>query len=106
AAAARNEAGHLDVSRGGEENAGKHLDRRRLAGAIRANAADHLPGVDAKGDAVDRADLAVFAGEQVAERAKQAPAVAGDPEDLDQVADLDERGHVSVSNACIMPHPK
>src|SRR5690606_29819765 len=39
-----------------------HLDRRRLAGAVGADDADDLPGVDFEADAVDGEDVAVALG--------------------------------------------
>ena len=50
---------------------GQHLDRRRLAGAVRAEVAEQLAALDAEGDAVDRVDdtpLAPEAGRAGARR--------------------------------------
>ncbi len=49
---------HARLARRRIEQAGEHLQRRRLAGTVRAEEADHLARPDVERDAVDRAHLA------------------------------------------------
>ena len=44
-------------ARGGGDQGGEHAHGRRLAGAVRAEEAEHLAGADAEGDVVDREPL-------------------------------------------------
>ncbi len=45
------------------EEAGDHFHRRRFAGAVRAEEAEHLPGFHLEGDAVDGGEVAVALGQ-------------------------------------------
>src|SRR6202021_1845041 len=51
------------------EEAGEHLEDRRLPRAVRAEEADQLPLLDAEGDAVGGAGLLVPPGKEAAQRA-------------------------------------
>ena len=75
----RLEAGDPNVPVRRDEDARQHLDRRRLAGAVRAEVAEQLAALDAERDLVHRLDDAPLAAE---------PAVADD-EPLRQALDLD-----------------
>src|SRR5207245_10252565 len=57
------EAEDLERTRGGRREAGDHLDRRRLAGAVRADKAERLAGRDGKGQAIDHPARPVDLGE-------------------------------------------
>src|SRR5690606_22479114 len=72
AAAPRVESRDLGAAAGGVEEPGQDLDRRRLAGAVRAEEAHDLAGLDAERDVLDRAHLAVA-------RPKDRPQGAGEP---------------------------
>ncbi len=65
----------------GHEHAGEHLQRGRLAGAVRAEVAEHLAALDPQVDAVD--------GGHRLPLAAQAAGLAGDGELLAQPARLD-----------------
>jgi len=54
------------------QDARQHLDRRRLAGAVRADVANHLAGVERERHAIDRAYIAVLTGQQCLQRAQAA----------------------------------
>ena len=47
--------GDPEVARGRHQDAGEHLDRRRLPGAVRPDVADHLAGLDRERQVLDRA---------------------------------------------------
>ena len=70
----RHEAVHDEAAGGGDEDAGQHLDRGRLAGAVGPEVRDRLAGLDAEVDVVDGQLVLVGAGEEVLERADQARA--------------------------------
>ena len=65
------EPGDPHLAGGRHEDAGEHLDRRGLAGAVRADVADQLAGLEREGHAVDRDPLLVFAREEGAQRAER-----------------------------------
>ena len=77
-------AGHV-------EETGQHLEGRRLAGAVRAEEADDLAGLDLERDAVDSANLAHLAAHETLRRRLQALVALGDLEDLQQAVDVDRR---------------
>ena len=52
------EAGHARASGGRRDRRGEHPDRRRLAGAVGAEQAEHLAGADLEVDALDGLDAA------------------------------------------------
>ena len=69
-------AGHAGRARGGLDQRAQHVDRGGLAGAVGAEEAEHFAGGHLELDAADRLDLIVV---------------------LDQAADLDRSGPISVS---------
>ena len=77
--ARRLEPCHRDSTGRGHEDAGQHLDRGRLAGAIRAEVAEQLAALDAERDVLDRID----------DNALAAEAPAAHDELLREVLDLD-----------------
>jgi hypothetical protein len=54
----RHEAEHARGARRRVQDAGQHLDRRRLAGAVRADVGEPLAGLDLERDAPDRVHVA------------------------------------------------
>src|SRR5262245_34741497 len=84
------EAEHLRRARGWVQNAGQHLDRGRLAGAVRPDECDRLALGNAQADAVDRDD-----------RAACAPAAPARPqlEDFAQVVEFDTVAHRTSNNS-------
>ena len=72
------------------QQARQHLQRGRLAGAVRAEEADHLPGADVEGNRVDRADLAPPAVDDAAQSRGETALALGDFEDPRQVGDVND----------------
>jgi hypothetical protein len=66
---------------------GEHLQRGGLARAVRPEESDDLTGRDVERDAVDRAHLAVPAGEQTAQGGPQARLTLRNLEDALQLGD-------------------
>ena len=64
--ARRVEPGDAHVPADRDEDAGQHLDRRRLAGAVRPEVAEQLAALDAERDVVHRLDHAPLAPEAAA----------------------------------------
>ena len=64
------------------QDAGQHLERGRLAGAVRPQVADQLARRDVEADAVHRAHDVMLARDQVAQRAQPAAVMAVDAEFL------------------------
>ena len=87
-------AADLDDPRGGDEQAREHLERRGLAGPVRAEEADALAGGDLEGDPLDGLHGLVLAAHEGLERADQArgllrrPVVLGERFDPDHARDL------------------
>ena len=75
------------------EQAREHLQRRGLAGAVRAEEADALAGVDGERQLVDGAHGRVLAMEERAHRGPGAGGALVDAVLLDQLVDLDLRRH-------------
>jgi hypothetical protein len=71
------------------EEPGEHLQRRRLAGPVRAEEADDLARLDRERDRVDRAHLAVLAPDEASCRRSQPRLPLGDEEGLVQLGDAD-----------------
>ena len=84
----RPETAHAHRAAARRQHAGHHLERGRLAGAVRADVADHLAAIDREIDAVDRRDRPA--------RTAEPPGLLGDRELLAQLARLDDRGHDPV----------
>ena len=83
------------LARGRVEQAGEHLQRRRLAGAVRAEEADDLARLDLERDHVDRTHLAGLAADEALDGSAQPRLPLGDEEGLVQVGDADGRvGHL------------
>ncbi len=66
------------LARGGVEQAGEHLQRGGLAGAVRAEKADDLAGLDRKADLLDGLDVVELAVEKAAHRRAEAAFAFGD----------------------------
>ena len=73
------------VSRRGMQNPRQHLDRRRLAGTVRAHERDALAGLHAEADAVDRHDVASLRKDELAQCAPQPRRALANPKDLAQL---------------------
>ncbi len=71
------------------EEPGEHLQRRRLAGAVRAEKADDLSLADLEDDVVDRADLTMLAADEALDGRAEARLALGDHERLVQLGDSD-----------------
>ena len=80
-------AEHARLARGRVEQPGEHLQRRRLAGAVRAEEADDLALADLEADVVDRAHLAVLAADEAPDGRAQPRLPLGDEEGLVQLGD-------------------
>ena len=105
APAVRHHAEHFDVPAAGDQNAGQHLDRGRLAGAVRPQAADHLAALDPERHVAHGAHLAVLAVHQRAHRAEQPAPMLGHAKRLFQPLTVDARsGHGSGARALVVPH--
>jgi len=89
----RHVAEHRHLAAGGVEQAGEHLQRRRLARAVRAEEADDLARLDLERDAVDGADIAPPPPDETAQRRAQSSLALGDAEDLRQAGDVHDPGH-------------
>ena len=85
----RHVAEDAGLARGRVEQAGEHLQRRRLAGAVRAEEADDLARRDLEGDRVDSAHLTRRAADEAAHGGAQAGLALGDEERLVQIGDAD-----------------
>ena len=86
ASAHRHKPGDLDVAGRRRQDAGEHLDRRRLPGAVRSEVADHLPRLDRDADTGDGVDDAL--------RASQPAGLGPDDERLAELfGDDDGRRH-------------
>jgi hypothetical protein len=85
-------AHHLAAPGLGDEDPGQDLDRRGLAGAVRADVADQLALPDAEADPVQRADLAGPAPREPPDRAPGPGPTLRHAERLDQVLG-DDLGH-------------
>ncbi len=79
----------------GRQDAGKDLDGRRLAGAVRPDEAQQFAGLQRETDALQRLDGAVSAMEQSLDRTQGSGLALGDPIGLAQVFDPD-LGHVGA----------
>ena len=82
----------LSVPAGRHQDAGEHLDRGRLPGAVGADVADHLAGLDGERQVVHGDDLVA--------RAHEPARLAADHERPAQVADLDRVASVSSPSTC------
>ena len=71
------------------EQPGEHLQRGGLAGAVRAEEADDLAGLDLEGDPVDGAHLAVLAADEALDGSAKPRLPLGDEEGLVQAGDAD-----------------
>ena len=89
---------HPASAAGRVQQPAEHLQRRRLAGAVGPEEADHLAGVDRERDRIDRGDLSRLAVDQAADRGAQALLAHGNLEGLGQIVHLDD-GH-----GIILPH--
>ena len=106
---------HPDPARGRHEDPGEHLDRRRLAGAVRADVADALAGPDGERDPVHRPHDPLLP--------PKSPGRAADDEVPAQVLDVDDvplalralglahlpllgrsRPRASTGSALVVPH--
>ena len=87
ALAAGVDARDADRAGGRHQDAGEHLDRGRLAGAVRADVADHLAGLDLEAQLLHGLDVGP----------------AADPEGAGQPGDLDE-GHRSAPGRAVVAH--
>src|ERR1700722_9705701 len=85
------QAGDADLTGGGNENAGEHLDGRGFAGAVRADVADQLAGLERERDAADGAALLVFAREKGAQRTEGSRRALRRAKDLPEVARFYDR---------------
>src|SRR5204862_5473197 len=72
------------------EEARQHLERGRLAGAVRAEEPDDLAGLDVERDRVDRMYLPPRSSEETLRGGPQAGLALGHAEDLAQVGDADD----------------
>jgi hypothetical protein len=86
---------YADMPAAWHQDAGEHLDRGGLAGAIRADVADHLARSDSERHVVHRADMAVLARQQRPHRAEPALAPHRDGKRLSQMFHFDQRHSVS-----------
>ena len=86
---------HPPLARRGVEEAGEHLQRRRLAGAVRAEEADDLARADLERDPVDGGDVARLPPEEALHGRAQPRLALGHVEDLRKLRDADDRrvGH-------------
>ena len=75
AAAMRHHTKDFEVAATGDKNASQHLDRGRFTSPVRTQAAHHLAPLDSERNIPYRADRAVLAMHQRAQRAKQPGAV-------------------------------
>ena len=85
----RHMAEDASLARGRVEQAGEHLQRRRLAGAVRAEEADDLTRLDLERDHVDRTHLAVLATDEALDGSTEPRLPLGDEECLVEVGDAD-----------------
>jgi hypothetical protein len=76
---------------GRDEDAGQHLDRGRLAGAVGTEVSDGLTGFDAQVDVVHGQLVAVLAREEMLERTGQAGFLDGLAELLGEPLRFDQR---------------
>ncbi len=72
ATAMRGEAEYLRPTGARDQDAGQHLDGRRLAGAIRSKTGDHLAGLNGERHAGDGVDLAQVRPDQRPDRPQHA----------------------------------
>jgi len=87
-------AQHQRLSARWIEESREHLQRRRLAGAVRAEEADDLAGLKLEGDLVHRAHLTVLPAEEALDGSTEPRVPLGDEERLVQAGDADGRlGH-------------
>jgi hypothetical protein len=84
------QAVHFDLPGGRHQDAGQHLDRGGLAGAVGAEVADQLALLDVEADAVDRAGDGVLPGEEGAHPAEEARPPPRGTELFHQVPDPDD----------------
>jgi hypothetical protein len=82
---------HQCVAGGRIEQSRQHLQRRRLAGAVRAEEADDLSRLDLERDAVDGAHLSVTPPDKGSRGRGEARLPFGDAKDLRQLGDVDDR---------------
>jgi hypothetical protein len=85
------EAGDLDVTGGGMEEAGEELEGGGLAGAVGAEDGDHLAGLDGEGDVTKGSDGAEAAAAEAAQGSAEARIALGDVEVLAELRDGNER---------------
>src|SRR5262249_9193469 len=91
------EAEHAGSPRRWVQDARQHLERGRLAGAVRSDERDPLAGRDGEGHVVDGDDLVRARGDERAQRAAEPARTHGDAEHLPQTLELDRGGcHVAL----------
>ena len=86
----RREAQHRGRAAGGMEQAGEHLERGGLAGAVGPEEADELPFLDRKADVFHGGSLLVFATQQAAQRTEQPRLFLVSTEDSRESLHLDD----------------
>ena len=84
-------AEHARLAGGDVEQPREHLQRRRLAGAVRAEEADDLAGRDVERDAVDGLDLPHPAADEALRRRLEPRLALGHVERLAELRDVDDR---------------
>src|SRR5207248_3642559 len=82
-----------NLAAGRVQEAGQHLQRRRLAGAVRAEEADDLARLEVERHAVDRSDFAPAAVDEAAHGRGEARLALRHPEDLLQPVDVYDPRH-------------
>jgi hypothetical protein len=103
AVAMRHEAVADDLAGRRGEDAGEHLDRRGLAGAVGPDVADHLAGADREGDVGHGGGLGRRAPDERAQRRGEPLAPPVGAEDLGQPLDADHRLRVRLDHAFFFP---
>ena len=91
AASIRHLPQHLEAARAGHQDAGQHLDRRRLPGAIGTETADHLPAIDRERDVAHRLNRTIVTPDQRRDGAEPARAMLRDPKGLLETFHFDDR---------------
>jgi len=86
-------AEHASLTAGHVEQAGEHLECRRLAGAVREEEAHDLARRDLERDAVDGSHLARPPPDEALRRRLEALVPLGDVEDLEQPLEVYRRVH-------------
>ena len=89
----RDEAEHVRLPSARIEQAGEHLERGRLPGAVRAEEADDLARRNVERDLVDGTHLAGLAPYQTLRGRDETGFALGDVEDLEQAVDTYRRFH-------------